>query len=869
MLFARNLLRTVPFAWPLFAALPAHAQVHSFVEPVPGEVTINGHTSTGAIRVWKLGCIADAESISDAEFHAVIDEARALEQSQPHVAPQQQSSTAQLGGFDVSFTVNSPPPGALAAVAAVEAYYDSRIASSHATGPVALTINFAPLSPITAMSTATSVFQVPWSQVRPNWVATMDADDVIEAFLPTTTIPVRFDGTSATVTNCTDVYMAAATLSATFPGVVGLPATHALITVNSNFTWDYDPTNGITAGSVCFQSALAHEVGHALGFNSAVDLPVTIPVQQDVFRFQRTTGNPTNYANFQTMTRLVDALPDDDAELDLVNFEYSMEDSTPFGAGHFREALPNIGLMDPALSNGETFYPEFLQTSDKRVLDALGYDLDDPGQSGLAHFVSLNRLDENPNSSDSVRWQLDFDKRVGNVNGSNLGVSGVAGAAVSSVTPIAGNAVTFMGLNWLDLFNFSAATSLGQGAFTAECSIRPTPQSTPAPTRTFLSFGSTTAGHGIQLTLDSNNRVIVEVSGLFYLWSSPVLNDGNWHHVAVTSSGGALATVNLFVDGAGAGSNLIPLNITSGSCAIGRTLLANPSINGMLGAVDEVRFWNQALSAGTLNAGRDLALPGSTPGLLGCFPLDVLANLGFSFPSLLDTPEETLRGGFGESNWAPGGIQPTLVAGRASGGKSYLVVASSGTASGTLTPSFTDNDLVVELRSGAPLNGPGTGSTNGQAYTIQHASGFSYGFGLGCPCGNDAPAGTNVGCLSSIGTGGKLRASGTASIGGDTFTLLGSQMPNATAVYMFAGVATNLQQFDGLLVVNNLLVRRTKTNVGGGSQFPVAGDPSISSLLGASAGQTHFFQVWYRNAATFCTSATSNYTNGWRTTWAP
>jgi hypothetical protein len=35
------------------------------------------------------------------------------------------------------------------------------------------------------------------------------------------------------------------------------------------------------------------------------------------------------------------------------------------------------------------------------------------------------------------------------------------------------------------------------------------------------------------------------------------------------------------------------------------------------------------------------------------------------------------------------------------------------------------------------------------------------------------------------------------------------------------------------------------------------------------AGATRTYQVWYRNAAAFCTSDTFNLTNGLVVTWAP
>jgi hypothetical protein len=58
-----------------------------------------------------------------------------------------------------------------------------------------------------------------------------------------------------------------------------------------------------------------------------------------------------------------------------------------------------------------------------------------------------------------------------------------------------------------------------------------------------------------------------------------------------------------------------------------------------------------------------------------------------------------------------------------------------------------------------------------------------------------------------------------------------------------------------------------KQNAGGASQYPEAGNPSVSVKGMCSAGNTRFYQVWYRNAGAFCTPSTFNLTNGLQVTW--
>src|SRR5262249_39642856 len=46
----------------------------------------------------------------------------------------------------------------------------------------------------------------------------------------------------------------------------------ASITFSSDFTFDFDPSNGISPGALDFVGIAFHEIGHALGFFSGVDI---------------------------------------------------------------------------------------------------------------------------------------------------------------------------------------------------------------------------------------------------------------------------------------------------------------------------------------------------------------------------------------------------------------------------------------------------------------------------------------------------------------------------------------------------------------------------------------------------------------------
>ncbi len=161
---------------------------------------------------------------------------------------------------------------------------------------------------------------------------------------------------------------------------------------------------------------------------------------------------------------------------------------------------------------------------------------------------------------------------------------------------------------------------------------------------------------------------------------------------------------------------------------------------------------------------------------------------------------------------------------------------------------------------GAPCSSPGTSFCPGD------------GSGTACPCANHSAVGANEGCLNSLGTAGKLVGSGTPSLSGDTVVLSGSGMPNSSALYFQgttqqsagAGAAFG----DGLRCAGGSVIRLgTKTNVAGASQYPAGGDPSVSVRGLVTTPGTRTYQVWYRNAAAFCTASTFNVSNGWEITW--
>lgn len=139
--------------------------------------------------------------------------------------------------------------------------------------------------------------------------------------------------------------------------------------------------------------------------------------------------------------------------------------------------------------------------------------------------------------------------------------------------------------------------------------------------------------------------------------------------------------------------------------------------------------------------------------------------------------------------------------------------------------------------------------------------------GSDCPCGNDGAPGE--GCKNVTGFGGLLSWTGFPSVSNDTLHITASQMPPTTpGMFWFSTLAAadgNGSVFDNGLMCLTVGMRVKKIN--GGGTFPLPNAPSISEFLGLHAGQTTYFQYWYRDPHGPCHTGSANATNGLKVVW--
>lgn len=344
------------------------------------------------VRLWRPICGTPLGAVDEADLRVAALRHDQILQDQGFERISRQGIFAPRTGFDMVFNVNfsGAPSGAAGAFAAAEAYLESVLAASNV--EVSLDVTFAPLSGLTLGLTSTIFLtNVSYTSARAGLVAGRDSDDWIQLYLPATTVPTRFNQSSGTISNVSQMDWPISVYNATIGDFANSSGSMQL---SSTVAWDVDPSNGVTAGQYSLVDVIIHEVGHALGFITKGDASEDGKLfPMDLYRFasaNRTglgTTKPVTLQDFTSIAREVDldspTIAGNPSVASVVlPSVIDMSDGSPDQASHLRQVSSNpansaTGIMQPVLATGVSFRPDYFRPRDRIILDAMGWSITD------------------------------------------------------------------------------------------------------------------------------------------------------------------------------------------------------------------------------------------------------------------------------------------------------------------------------------------------------------------------------------------------------------------------------------------------------------------------------------------------------------
>ncbi len=177
------------------------------------------------------------------------------------------------------------------------------------------------------------------------------------------------------------------------------PGIDAVITFNSEVNFDFDPSDGITFGATDFVGVATHEIGHAMGFVSGVDVVDTFSdagpaADVDLNGGTAGIGDLNSFAlfssfdlfrrssaafaadpdalDFSTGSNVFFSIDADLTDGDDILLETGSFNGTGNQASHFFDGFPSLGILDPTAAPGELLT---ISENDILVFDVIGYDL--------------------------------------------------------------------------------------------------------------------------------------------------------------------------------------------------------------------------------------------------------------------------------------------------------------------------------------------------------------------------------------------------------------------------------------------------------------------------------------------------------------
>lgn len=169
------------------------------------------------------------------------------------------------------------------------------------------------------------------------------------------------------------------------------------INFSNTFNFDFDPTNGLSAGAFDFVAVATHELGHALGFVSGVDTYDFVAANQtsdnlnnfrifsvlDLFRYGTTIDAATGRRLLQLSSNRaarfsidgVNTFNTGQTSVTAATFSTGADSGDGQQASHFKDVgagVRQIGILDPTIGANQI---GIVTSNDLAAFDAIGYNI--------------------------------------------------------------------------------------------------------------------------------------------------------------------------------------------------------------------------------------------------------------------------------------------------------------------------------------------------------------------------------------------------------------------------------------------------------------------------------------------------------------
>ncbi|WP_310486538.1 NF038122 family metalloprotease [Chamaesiphon sp. VAR_69_metabat_338] len=171
----------------------------------------------------------------------------------------------------------------------------------------------------------------------------------------------------------------------------------ASISFSSLFNWDFNRSDGISSGTFDFVGLAAHEIGHALGFMSGVDILDGNSSSQYYNDNQFTYVSPLDLFRYSTDSKNVNAIDwTADNRAKYFSLDSGVTKVADFSTGEiFGDGRQNshwkdnqgLGILDPTIAPSELLA---ISDNDKRALDAIGWNRADSAALNLQANLVAN-----------------------------------------------------------------------------------------------------------------------------------------------------------------------------------------------------------------------------------------------------------------------------------------------------------------------------------------------------------------------------------------------------------------------------------------------------------------------------------------------